>query len=101
MGVSAIEETSFDCEMHVGFGGIKVLDMVLQNGSVINLKEMTSFRNLKYFELQIFNLQGRNHEFLSMNLGLAIIQYIVLYRHNPVVVINGLVSEIRFTYLWH
>jgi lysozyme family protein len=29
MGVSSIEESSFDCEMHVGFNGIKVLDMVL------------------------------------------------------------------------
>ena len=34
-------------------------------------------------------------------LGLALIQYIVFSRNNPVVVINGLVYGIRFTYLWH
>lgn len=75
MEVSAIEGSSSDCEMHVGFGGIKVLDMVLQNGSVINLKEMTSFRNLKYFELQIFKVEGKSLEFLVKNLRVMQTQY--------------------------
>ena len=31
MEISAIEESSFDCEMHERFGGNKVFDMILQN----------------------------------------------------------------------
>ena len=57
--------------------------------------------NLEFFSLQIFNVEGRSHEFHMKKLELALIQYIGLRGHNPVVAIYGLVSEIRFTYLQH
>ncbi|MBW1752818.1 MAG: hypothetical protein JRJ46_06880 [Deltaproteobacteria bacterium] len=57
--------------------------------------------NLKFLSLEIFNSEGRSHEFHMKKLELALIQYIGLRGHNPVVAIYGLVSEIRFTYLQH
>jgi len=69
--------------------------------SILTIIFKVYLRNLEFFGLQIFNSEGRSHEFHIKKLELALIQYIGLRGHNPVVAIYGLVSEIRFTYLQH
>jgi hypothetical protein len=38
--------------------------------------------NLKYFELQFFNPEGRSHNFFKRNLELAHIQYLVVLAYS-------------------
>ncbi len=58
-----------------------------------------SFVNQAFLALQFFQVQGRSLEFPVEKLGLALIQYNVFSSNNKVAVINGLISEICFTYL--